>query len=74
MKIQNVIIDDDVIPHVDGVSIKEISDKELRNIQLRLASKLRTGMIDRHKMMNVVWALTMYLGELDEQDRFAIEL
>ena len=74
MKIQNVIIDDDVIPHVDGVSIKDISDKELRNIQLRLASRLRTGMIDRHKMRNVVWALTMYLGELDEQGHFAIEL
>lgn len=74
MKIQNVIIDDDVIPHVDGVSIKEISDKELRNIQLRLASRLRTCMIDRHKMRNVVWALTMYLGELNDQDRFTLDL
>ena len=75
MKIENVIIDGEIIPHVDGVNIEDLSDEELRNIQLRLASRMRTGMIDRRKMKDIVWALTLYMGELDKQtDLFAIEI
>ena len=65
MKIQNVHINDEVIPHVDGVSIKDMPDEALRNLQLIYANKLRTALLDRRKVEEAIWALTMIMGDVD---------
>lgn len=69
MKIENVHTDKDIIPHVDGVSINDLSDEELRNVQLRLANKLRTATISRRNMESIAWGLTVYLGGVDAQTK-----
>ena len=75
MKIENVRTIRNITPHVDGVSINDMSDEELRNVQLRIANKLRTATISKRQMESIAWAVTNYLGHVDAQTRMlTIEL